>query len=83
MILQNGDYVSEELKDAVIKNNHMLIDDKSQWFYKKWPGLMINSGRVSRMESRLEEHMRQDKDLYRWAYEQGIIPYPTSSVYGI
>lgn len=78
MILQNEDYVSGELIDAVKRNNQILMDDKSQWFYKKWPGLMINGGHVSMLESQLEERMRQNKDLYRWAYEQGIIPYPTS-----
>lgn len=78
MILQNSDYVSGELTDAVKRDSQMITDDKSQWFYKKWPRLMINSGRASRMESRLEDHMKQIRELYRWAYEQGIIPYPTS-----
>lgn len=78
MVLQNNDYVSGGLVDAVKKNSQLLADDKSQWFYKRWPRLMVNGGRDSRLESRLEEHMRDIKDIYRWAYEQGITLYPTS-----
>lgn len=78
MILQNEDYVSKELIDAVKRNSRMLEEDKSRWFYKKWPRLMVNGGRISRLESQLEEWMKHNKELYRWAYEQGIISYPTS-----
>lgn len=78
MILQNSDYVSGQLETAVEKNSQMLTDDRSQWFYKKWPRFMANSERISKMESQLEERIRHIKDLYRFGNEQGIIPYPTS-----
>lgn len=77
MILQNYDYVDGKLEDAVKKNSEMITDDKSRWFYKKWRGLMRNSGHTSRMESRLEEHMRRCKGIYRRMYETGMSPYPT------
>ncbi|MCM1267155.1 MAG: hypothetical protein NC302_04545 [Bacteroidales bacterium] len=78
MILQNRDYESRDLMKAVERNNQLLIEDKSRWFYRKWRHLMINSGRVSRLENQLEERMRHVKDIYRWAYERGMQPYPTA-----
>lgn len=78
MLLHNEDYVSKKLENAVKQNSWMLADDKSQWFYKKWPHLMANGGQAGKMETQLEENMKHNKELYRWAYEQGMIPYPTS-----
>ena len=76
MILQNDDYVKRGLNEAVIQNNLLLIHDKAQWFYKKWPGLTAVDGATDPLESRVTNHLRATKDLYREDYERGNSPYP-------
>ncbi|MDE7178144.1 MAG: hypothetical protein K2O59_10030 [Lachnospiraceae bacterium] len=78
MILQNDDYVKRGLMEAVIQNNLLLIHDKGQWFYKKWPRLAAGDEREEALEARLEEHMKAAKSSYREDYEKGIIAYPSS-----
>lgn len=78
MILQNDDYVKRGLTEAVIQNNLLLIHDKGQWFYKKWPRLAAGDDAEETLEASLEEHLKAAKNNYREDYEKGIIDYPTS-----
>ncbi len=78
MILQNDDYVKRGLDEAVIQNNLLLIHDKGQWFYKKWPGLTAPDEAIDSMEDCVSDHMKKVKNGYREDYERGYISYPTS-----
>lgn len=78
MILQNEDYRERGTAIAMDHNIRMTKADRKGWFYKKWPGLTSGTGREGELEKRLEGHLKSAKDLYRGAYERGVIPYPTT-----
>lgn len=78
MILHNDDYVKRGLDEAVIQNNLLLIHDKGQWFYKKWPGLTAPDETIDSMEDCVANRLKEVKDSYRTDYERGNISYPTS-----
>lgn len=77
MILQNEDYRERGVTIAIDHNIRMMKADRRGWFYKKWPGLTSGTGREGELEKNLEGHLKEAKDLYRGAYERGVIPYPT------
>ena len=78
MILQNEDYRERGTAVAMDHNIRMTKEDRKGWFYKKWPGLTSGTGREGELEKRLESSLKRAKDLYRGAYERGVIPYPTA-----
>lgn len=78
MILQNEDYRERGAAIAMDHNIRMTKADRRGWFYKKWPGLTSGTGREGELEKRLESRLKRAKDLYRGAYERGVIPYPTT-----
>ena len=78
MILQNEDYRERGSAVAMDHNIRMTKEDRKGWFYKKWPGLTSGTGREGELEKRLESSLKRAKDLYRGAYERGVIPYPTA-----
>lgn len=78
MILQNDDYVKRGLDEAAMQNNMLLVHDKGQWFYKKWPGLTVPDETIDLMEESVTNRLKEVKDSYRKDYEKGMIPYPTS-----
>ncbi|MBD5507980.1 MAG: hypothetical protein HDR05_08010 [Lachnospiraceae bacterium] len=78
MILQNEDYRERGTAIAMDHNIRMTKEDRKGWFYKKWPGLTSGTGREGELEKRLESRLKSAKDLYRGAYERGVIPYPTT-----
>lgn len=78
MILQNEDYRERGVTIAIDHNIRMMKADRRGWFYKKWSGLTSGTGREGELEKNLEGHLKEAKDLYRGAYERGVIPYPTT-----
>ena len=78
MILQNEDYRERGTAVAMDHNIRMTKEDRKGWFYKKWPGLTSGTGREGELEKRLESSLKRAKDLYRGAYERGVIPHPTA-----
>lgn len=78
MILQNDDYIKRGLDEAATQNNLLLLHDKGQWFYKKWPGLTAPDEKIDLMEDCVTKHLKETKDRYREDYEKGMIPYPSS-----
>ena len=78
MILQNEDYRERGITIAIDHNIRMTKEDRRGWFYKKWPGLTSGTGREGELEKILESSLKRAKDLYRGAYERGVIPYPTA-----
>lgn len=78
MILENEDYREHSLTVAMDHNIRMAKADRKGWFYKKWPGLTSGAGKEGELEKSLECHLAGSKDIYRCAYERGVIPYPTT-----
>lgn len=83
MILSNDSYVEQNLDSAVGQNGMILEQDKGRWFYKKWRGLTDSRGKEEQLETRLKDHLKYMKDLYRASYERGIISYPTSVPFAV
>lgn len=83
MILQNEDYRERGISVAIDHNIRMTKGDRRGWFYKKWPGLTSGNGREGELEKRLESYLKRAKDLYRGAYERGVIPYPTTVPFAV